>query len=78
MPETHFRRTLRRGIALLLIPLALIVIEFGIHLQYQHGLVYSWVVNTSRTGSWVLIISAIGYLVVSGLRGFYSIAQENS
>lgn len=62
--------SIRRMTALLLVPLTALVIEFGIHLREQHGIVDGWesqLISTSQAIGGLLVVGAIGYLAVSGL-----------
>ena len=70
MTEDSLQISIRRMTALLLVPLSTLVIEFGIHLREQHGIVIGWksqLIATSQAISGLLVIGAIGYLAVSGL-----------
>lgn len=75
MTDNRLRRTVRRGIALLLVPLFLLVIQLDIHLRKQAALVDSDLVTTSEMLAYGAIAGAIGYLLVSGVVEFYSASQ---
>lgn len=70
MDEDSVQVSIRRMTGLLLVPLSALVIEFGIHLREQHGIVDGWtsdVIASSQAISGLLVIGAIGYLVMSGV-----------
>lgn len=70
MSGTQVQRSLRRMTALLLVPLAFLVIEFGIRLRKQHGIVQgleSQVISVSQTVSVLFIIGAVVYLGLSAV-----------
>lgn len=75
MTERALQRTVRRGIAVLLLPLLVIVIQFDIHLRKQAGLVNSSVVNTSELFAYAAIVGILVYLFGSGVLQFYSSVQ---
>lgn len=75
MSDIELRRTIRRGIALLLVPLFLLVIQFDVHLRKQAGLVDSDFVNISEMLAYGAIAGAVVYLLVSGVVGLYSTIQ---
>ncbi|WP_375798532.1 hypothetical protein [Halobellus sp.] len=52
----------------MVIPLSMLLIEFGIHLREQHGTVIGWnsqVIAGSQVLGGILVIGAIGSLVMS-------------
>lgn len=75
MTDRELKRTVRRGIALLLLPLFLLVIQFDIHLRKQAGLVDSDFVNISEIVAYIAIAGVVVYLLVSGVVAFYSTIQ---
>ncbi len=75
MTDSELRRTVRRGIALLLVPLFLLVIQFDIHLRKQAGLVDSDFVTISEMLAYGAVAGAVVYLLVSGVVELYSTIQ---
>jgi hypothetical protein len=70
MTEAGVRTSIRRMTALLLVPVALVVVEFGIHLREQHGITGGWkseFIAGSQALSALLVVGAAGYLLVSVL-----------
>lgn len=65
MAEGKLRRTVRRGIALLLIPLSVLVIQFDIYLRKQAGLVDVGFVTISELLAYSAIAAAVLYLLAS-------------
>jgi len=75
MTDRELGRTVRRGIALLLLPLSLLVIQFDIHLRKQANLVDSDFVTLSEIVAYGAIVGAVAYLLVSGIVALYSTVQ---
>lgn len=64
------RRSLRRMTAVVVVPLAALLVQFGIHLREQHGIVSGWesqVIAGSQALGGLLVLGAVGYLVASVL-----------
>lgn len=81
MDENSIEVSIRRTTALLLVPLSALVVEFGIHLREQHGIVDGWksqLIVTSQAISGLLVVGAIGYLAVSGVRSLVAAANRSS
>ena len=67
MPKTDLKRTLRRSVAILLLPLSLLLIQMEIITRNLSAAVESSVPGFSRVIGLVLFTVAISYLVISGL-----------
>lgn len=67
MMDQTLRPTIRRAVAVLLVPLATLVVLFAFFLRHAHGLVDAAVVNVSQLGGGLLVLLAVGYLLVSGI-----------
>lgn len=75
MTDSELRRTFRRGIALILVPLFLLVIQLDIHLRKRAGLVDSDFVAISEILAYGAIAGTVVYLLASGVAGLYSNIQ---
>lgn len=75
MTTDNLQRTIRRSVALLLIPLFLLVIQFDIYLRYRVNLVDSAPVTTSQTIAYVVIVGVVLYLVGSCIAQLYSLTR---
>lgn len=72
------QQSLRRLTAILLIPLSMLLIEVGIHLREQHGIVLGWksqVIAEVQVLGGGLVLGAIGYLVLSVIGGVSAVSE---
>ena len=69
------KRSLHRGVAVLLLPLGLLLIQAAVITRNLSGVVESPVPGLSRAVGVTLLVGAALYLVVSGLRQLYAAAD---
>jgi hypothetical protein len=72
---SSLKRSLHRGVAVLLLPLGLLLIQAAVIARNLSGVVESPVPGLSRAVGGVLLAGAALYLVVSGLRQLYVAAD---
>lgn len=68
MDGATLRQSIRRLTAILVVPVSLLLIEFGIHLRETHGIVSGWisqVIAGSQALGALLVVGALAYLLVS-------------
>jgi len=68
MSAPELRRTVRRGVAVLLVPLGLLLVQVELLADHLHGVVDSPLPGLSWLVGVVLLAVATLYLVASGLR----------
>jgi len=68
MSRSELRRTVRRGVAVLLVPLALLLLQVELLADHLHGVVDSPLPGLSWLVGVVLLAAATLYLLGSGLQ----------
>ncbi|QCC48775.1 hypothetical protein [Halobellus limi] len=75
MSESALQRSIRRGTAVLLVPLSLLLIQVEVVTRNLSGVVESSLPGLSRGVGVALLVAALLYLLASGARQLYLAAD---